>query len=107
MSTATILEPTAFITWLSHVHPQFAVAQVISIKHANGFLRLHLVAHFHKSEALRLAAIAVLDQRYRGNSARLKEKGPQIIFRGGVRQVTYVQLGFHFSPYDACQAAGV
>jgi hypothetical protein len=98
MTTTAIASPktAALFTWAGDAHAQFAVPHVMSVEHANGLLCLSLIAHFNESEALGLSAITVFNQCHRSYSACLKEQAPQIIFRGRIRQISYIQLGFHF-----------
>ena len=74
MSAAAVSQTTTFFTRLSHVHAQFPVAQAASVEHIDGFLRLCLIAHFHKCKSLRPVRLAVHDQRHRSYSTRLDEQ---------------------------------
>jgi hypothetical protein len=80
----------ALFAWLRNAHTQLTIAQALSVEHANGFLRLCLISHFDKSEALGSAAIAIFDHRHRSDSSGLKEEGPQLIFRGRIRQISNI-----------------
>ena len=107
MAAAAVSEAAPFFTRLGNTHPQITVAQGAAVEHLNGFLRFCLIAHFDKSKALRATTITVLDQCNRSDGACFKEQGPQIIFGGRIRQISYIQLGVHVIPHhDAHPRAG-
>jgi hypothetical protein len=68
--------PASFFARLGETDTQFTVAHVVSIEHANRFLRFHLIAHFHKSETLRPTAVAIFDECHRSYGSCLREQGP-------------------------------
>ena len=85
MSAAPVHETAAFFARARQADTDLAVAHVEAVEHAYRFLCLRLVAHFHKREALRLAAVSILDQRHRGDRAGLNEQATQIILSGRIR----------------------
>jgi hypothetical protein len=51
VTTAAVSEAATLFTGLRNADAQITVPHAASIEHFNGFLRLSLIAHFHKSKA--------------------------------------------------------
>ena len=66
----------------SHADLQLAVAHLVAIERADGFLGFDLCAHFDKGKALRLTAVTVLDEGHGCHGASLRKQGFQVLFRG-------------------------
>src|SRR3972149_3033445 len=107
-TTAEPAAAAALFARTGQVHGQRALAHLVGVEHANRFLSLGLRGHLDKPEALRLARVAILDHRDRCNRASLCEQRSQLFFAGRVRQITHIQLHFHFlcSPYELGPQAG-
>jgi hypothetical protein len=75
-------ELSVFYAGLGDVDFEFFFSQGISVEHFNGFIGNFFRNHGDKGKALRLAAIAIFDDFYRGDIPGLREEGVEF-FLGG------------------------
>jgi hypothetical protein len=83
----------AFGLRLGFVDDQIASAKILTVQAGNGFLGVFVGRDFHESEAARLSGEAVTDKRDRRRSdSNLREPFVELVFCGGKRKVTDIEL---------------
>jgi hypothetical protein len=89
----TAAATTAFGLRLGFVHDQIASAKVLTIQAIDGFLCVFVGGNFHESEAARLPGEAIPDKRDRRRSdSNLRKPFVELVFCGGKRKVTNIEL---------------
>jgi hypothetical protein len=92
-TAVTAAAATAFRLRLGFVHDQIASAKILTIQAVDGFLGVFVDGNFHESEAARLPGEAVTDKRDRRRSdSNLREPFVELVFCGGKRKVTNIEL---------------
>jgi hypothetical protein len=81
------------------VDVQCASAEIFPVQSGNGFFGFRGVGHFYKRKSSRASGVTVGDQADLIDFAVRFKQGPQLCFRGAVREVTNKKLlhGFPFS----------
>jgi hypothetical protein len=92
-TAVTAATAAALCLRLGFVHNQIASAKILTIQAVDGFLGVFVGGYFHESEAARLPGEAVTDKRNRRRSdSNLREPFVELVFCGGKRKVTNIEL---------------
>jgi hypothetical protein len=92
-TAVTAAAATAFGLRLGFVDDQIASAKILTIQASDGLLCVFVGGDFDESEAARLPGEAIADKRdSRRSDSNLREPFVELIFCGGKRKVTNVEL---------------